>query len=156
MAVIEGIKQIDLTKVDVSAFKQQNTGCIVLTHDNRILLQYQPDNWRTFPGMVATFGGHIESTESPLNTIVRELNEELGATAKPDDFISLGVITEEITQHTELVHLYFWHDEQNTITGCYEGEAQYFNNVGYALAHPKLMEDVRWALLECQRRGLLG
>lgn len=101
MAAIEGIKQIDLTEVDVSAFKQQNTGCIVLTHDNRILLQYRPDNWRTFPGMVATFGGHIESTEFPLNTIVRELNEELGATAKPDDLISLGVVTEVITQHTD-------------------------------------------------------
>jgi len=55
MAAIEGIKQIDLTKVDISAFKEQNTGCIVLTHVNRILLQYRPDNWRTFPGMVATF-----------------------------------------------------------------------------------------------------
>ena len=101
MAAIEGIKQIDLTEVDVSAFKQQNTGCIVLTHDNRILLQYRPDNWRTFPGMVATFGGHIESTKFPLNTIVRELSEELGATAKPDDLISLGVVTEVITQHTD-------------------------------------------------------
>jgi len=156
MAAIEGMKQIDLTKVDVSAYKQQNTGCIVLTHDNRILLQYRPDNWRTFPGMLATFGGHIETNESPLNAIVRELYEELGATAKPDDLISLGAVTEVITQHTELVHLYFWHDEQNTITGCYEGEAQYFDNISDALANPKLMDDVRWALLECQNRGLLG
>ncbi len=94
MAATEGIKQIDLTKIDVSAFKQQNTGCIVLTHDNRILLQYRPDNWRTFPGRVATFGGHIETNESPLNAIVRELHEELGATATPDDLIGLGVSTQ--------------------------------------------------------------
>lgn len=152
---MEGIKQIDLTKVDVSAYKQQNTGCIVLAHDNRILLQYRPDNWRTFPGMLASFGGHIETNESPLNAIVRELHEELGAAVEPGDLISLGVITEVITQHTELVHLYFWHDEKNTITGCYEGEAQYFDNISDALANPKLMDDVRWAFLECQHRGLL-
>ena len=107
MATIAGIKQIDSAKNDVSAFKQQNTGCIVLTHDNRILLQYRPDNWHTFPGMVATFGGHIEANESPLNAIVRELHEELGATAKPDELICLGAVIEVITQHTELVHLYF-------------------------------------------------
>ena len=156
MATIAGIKQVDLAKIDVSTFKRQNTGCIVLTHDNRILLQHRPDNWRTFPGMIATFGGHIEANETPSNAIVRELHEELGAAAEPDEVISLSVITEEITQHTELVHLYFWHDKQNTITGCYEGEAQYFDKVDGALAHTKLMDDVRWALIECQNRGLLG
>ncbi len=70
--------------------------------------------------------------------------------------IGLGVVTEAITQYTELVHLYFWHDDQNTITGCYEAEAQYFADTSEALAHPKLMDDVRWALIECQNRGLLG
>jgi len=77
MATTEGIKQVDLVKIDVSAFKQQNTGCIVLTHDRRILLQHRPDNWRTFPGMIATFGGHIEAYETPSNAIVRELHKEL-------------------------------------------------------------------------------
>ena len=131
-------------------------GCIVLTHDNRILLQYRSDNWRTSPGRVVTFGGHIETNDSPFNAIVRELHEELGASAKPGDLISLGVVSEVITQHAELIHLYFWHDEQSTITGCYEGETQYFDNISDALANPKLMDDVRWVLLECQNQRLLG
>jgi len=149
------INQIDLSQNDVSAFEQQYTGCIVLTHDNRILLQRRPKNWRTFPGMIATFGGHIESNETPINAIIRELHEELGAIAKPDELISLGAITEGYTQHTELVYLYFWHDKQTTITGCYEGEAQYFDTIAEAHAHAKLMDDVRWALMACQKMKLL-
>jgi len=94
MATIAGIKQVDLTKIDESTFKQQNTGCIVLTHNNRILLQRRPENWRTFPAMIATFGGHCE--------------------------------------------------------------AQYFDNVANALVHPKLMDDVRWALTECKNKQLIG
>ena len=53
------------------------------------------------------------------------------------------------------MHVYFWHDKGNTITGCYEGEAIEFDTVEDALAHPKIMDYAAWALLECQRRKLL-
>jgi len=105
--------------------------------------------------MIATFGGRIEANESPSQALIRELHEELGAKIQDCDLIKLGVITEAITQHKELVHLYFWHDKEGTITGCYECEAQYFDKVTLALNHPKLMDDVRWALLECQNKKLL-
>lgn len=102
IATITGIKQIDLSQIDESAFKQQHTGCIVLTHDGRVLLQHRPDNWRTFPSMVATFGGHIETNETLSETIIRELYEELGAEVNHSDLVELGIITEEVTRHTEL------------------------------------------------------
>lgn len=146
---------IDLTEIDASKFKRQCTGCIVLTHDNRILLQRRPNDWQTFPGMIATFGGGVEANESPLFAIIRELAEELGAQAEPNNLVYLGTITEQMTNHTELVHLYFWFDKHSTITGCYEGEAQFFDSIDDAFAHPKLMDDVKWALLECQARELL-
>lgn len=149
------IKQIDLSQVDEAAFKQRHVGCIVLTQDHKILLQRRPLNWRTFPGMIATFGGHIETNETPSQAIIRELHEELGAKISSNDLIKLGIITEEVTHHTELVYIYFWHDQQGTITGCYECEAQYFNKVDEALSHPKIMDDVCWALGECQKRKLL-
>jgi len=154
MATITGIKQVDLSQIDESAFKQRHAGCIVLTCNGRLLLQHRPDNWRTFPGMIATFGGHIEDNETSAQAIIRELHEELGAKVNQDDLVELGAVTEDVTQHTELVYLYFWHDKQNSITGCYECEAQYFDNTADALDHPKLMDDVRWALNECQRMRL--
>ncbi len=155
MTNVTGIRQIDLSQMDNQAFKQQLAGCIVLTHDGRILLQYRPQNWWTCPDMIATFGGHIEGTETPSQGIIRELLEELGAKVNQSDLIELGTITEEATQYTDLVYIFFWHDKRSSITGCYECEAQYFDNVAEALNDPKLMSDVRWALLECQNKKLL-
>lgn len=156
MNSVTGIKQIDLSKSALVDFKQQHAGCIVLTSDNRILVQQRPDNWRTFPGMITTFGGHLESKESPIEAIIRELHEELGARVELHDLVSLGAITEEITEHTELIYLYFGHDKEKTITGCYECEPYYFDTMIDLLAHPKVMQEVRWAIMECQRQKLLN
>jgi len=155
MGNITGIKQVDLSKIEQPKFKQQYADCVILTYNRKILLQHRPDNWRTSPGMITTFGGHIETHETPTQAVIRELQEEVGAKVTVDKLLTLGTITEECTQHTELVHLFFWHDKHNTITGCYECEAQYFDNVVEALAHPKLMEYVHWVLVECQNRELL-
>jgi 8-oxo-dGTP diphosphatase len=87
--------------------------------------------------------------------MIRELNEELGAVVDPADVISLGVITEADTNHTEIVHVYFWHDKAGTITGCYECEAAYYDRIAGALAHPKIMAYAVWALGECHARGLI-
>ena len=151
----EPIIVVDLTKVNESSFVRRYVGCLVLTHDNKILLQHRPENWRTHPGCLATFGGGIETGESPMETLVRELNEELGAKVIPSEVIRLGAITEAITNYTELVYHYFWHDKQGTITGCYECEAKYYDTANEVYAHPKVMDDVRWLLKSCQNRGLL-
>jgi 8-oxo-dGTP diphosphatase len=69
--------------------------------------------------------------------------------------VSLGAVTEAITGHSELIHVYFWHDKEGTITGCYEGEVRYFDSVQEVLTQPKVIDDTRWALNECLARGLL-
>lgn len=155
MEYLTRIKEINLATIDKSSFKQRYVGCIVLTSDKQILLQSRPLYWRTFPGKIATFGGHVEEKETPSEALIRELREELGAQVKSDELIVLGAIAEEITKYKDLVYLYYWHDKKETITGCYEGEAQYFTDVNEALHHPKLMDDVYWALIECQNRKLL-
>jgi len=149
------IKEVDLTKVDEKAFKRQAVGCIVLSKEGKIILQQRLENWRTFPGCLATFGGGIDPGETSHDALVRELKEELGANVELKDVINLGVITEAITNYTELIHVFFWHDKQRTITGCYECEAKYYENCEDAYKHSKIMDDVRWALIECQKRGLL-
>lgn len=155
MEYLTRIKEINLSTIDESSFKQRYVGCIVLTSDKQILLQSRPPHWRTFPGKIATFGGHVEEKETPSEALIRELREELGAQVKSDELIVLGAIAEEITKYKDLVYLYYWHDKKETITGFYECEAQYFTDVNEALHHPELMDDVRWALIECQNRKLL-
>lgn len=153
--LLDAVKKVDINHPENAALLKKFTGCIIITHDNQILLQERPLNWRTFPGMIATFGGKIDGTETPIEALVRELNEELGAIAHSNDVVELGALTEAVTDHKELAFLYYWHDKENTITGCYECDPIYFRDADAALNHPKLTDDVIWALEECKRRGLL-
>ncbi|MFO1257822.1 MAG: NUDIX hydrolase [Gammaproteobacteria bacterium] len=150
------IRKVDLNQVDETHYTRRAVGCLILTKDGKILLQHRPLNWRTFPGCLATFGGGIEVNELPLNALIRELKEELGADAKEQDIISLGAITESATNHLELIYQFFWHDKAGTITGCYECEARYYESIAEAFEHPKIMDDVRWLLEICQAKGLLN
>jgi len=152
---IDSIKIIDLTKADESSFHKRFVGCLVLTNNNKILLQQRGNDWDRFPGYLATFGGRIELEETAPQALVRELKEELGANVILSDVISLGAIAESYANHSELVHTYFWHDKYNTITGCYEGKPKYYDSYTDALTHPKIMDDVRWIINESLTRGLI-
>ncbi len=151
----KSIRQVDLTQIDEASFVKHYADCVVLTQDSRILLQQRPKDWCHFPGCLTTFGGHVEEGETVMQALVRELNEELGVEVIEEDVLSLGAVTEDFTEHLELVHIHFWHDKSGTITGCYEAEAKYYNNVEDALSHPEIMNYVEWSLRECQNQGLL-
>ncbi len=144
-----------LDRFDATLYSRSCVGCLVLSQDGKILLQQRDENIQTSPGCLATFGGGIEQNETPMQALVRELKEELGAEVKISDVISLGVLTESVTNYKQLVYVYFWHDKAGSITGCYEGEARYYNNASEAEKHPKIMDDVRWLLRECKKRKLL-
>ncbi len=152
----EPIKVIDLAQVDEKAFINPGANAVVLTKDGKLLLQQRPPEWRVGGGQITTFGGGIELGETPLQALVRELKEELGANVLAADVVNLGVLTEAFTNHTELVYAYFWQDKQGTITGCYECEAVYFDDVSTVFAQSNLMDYVRWMLRESQKRGLLN
>ncbi len=124
--------------------------CVVLTQDGKILMQQRPVNWGKHAGVLNIFGGHVEEGEAVVEGLIRELHEELGAVVRQEDLIFIGAITEDWTGHTELVHVYFWHDTHGTITGCYEAEAREYDTANDALAHPKIMEYAAWALETCQ------
>jgi 8-oxo-dGTP diphosphatase len=133
--------------------KNRYVGCMILSKDRKILLQQRGNNWQKHPGYLSEFGGRIEENETPMEALVRELQEELGAKVNPDEVVSLGEITEAIANHAELIYVYFWHDKHGSIIGCYEGEAKYFDNVKSVLEHPRIMDSVRWLLEECEKRG---
>ncbi len=153
--MIQGIRTVDLDKIHQRSFAVNFADCVILTHDNKVLMQQRPLSWRSRPGCLTTFGGHVEGGETVMDGLVRELNEELGAMVKPDDVVFIGAISEDFTNHTELVHVYFWHDKNKTVTGCYEAEAVEYHSVEDALAHLKIMDYARWALLECKSKGLI-
>lgn len=150
------IRAVDLTNTDPITFKKAFADCIVLTKDGKLLLQQRPQDWYTSAGCLTAFGGHIEDGETPLQALIRELHEELGAIVKPEDVIALDAITESFTDHTEIVYGHFWHDKEDTITGCYECEAVTYEKIADALKHPKIMEYVVWFLKDCQTRKLLA
>ena len=150
--LIKSIQRVDVTKVDETTFERRYVGCIVLKQDGKILLQQLIYARPFFPvGSLTTFGGRIEDDETPMQALVRELHEELGAKVNEADVISLGAITEEATNHSELIYAYFWNDKDGTITGCYEDEAKCFDSVKAVLANPKVTDDVRWMLKECKK-----
>lgn len=98
------------------------------------------------PNLVHLFGGHVEAGETPASAAIREIHEETGGIIVPSDLIYIGSVSEDFTHHTELVHIYFWHDRNNTITGCYEREWIEFATVEAAFAHPHLMPYSQWAI----------
>ncbi len=152
---IKGLKEVDPAKADLSSFKSQVADCVILTQDGKILMQQRPSNWVGAEDRLTTFGGHLEANETPLQGLIRELKEELGAQVNPKDVMTLGALSEDEYGHDTLVHVYFWRDTQGTITGCYEAQPRHYDKIDDALAHPKIPEYAQWALLEAKNRGLL-
>ncbi len=130
--------------------------CVILTHDNKILMQFRPEGYGRFGGCLNIFGGHVEDGEDVITALIRELHEELGAIVRPEDVRFIATVTEGMTDHSEAVHIHFWHDRAGTITGCYECEARHYDTLDDALAHPKIMDYARWALLQARERGFLS
>ncbi|ARG98452.1 NUDIX domain-containing protein [Legionella micdadei] len=149
------VKLIMESDINESHYPKQFVGCLVLTKDNRILLQKRGHDWSAYPGYLCEFGGKIERQERPIQAIIRELNEELGAHAHEKEFVPLGAITESTSNYTELIYTYFWHDKYGTITGCYEGEARFFEDSTSILSHTDITAGLRWMLAECKHRGLI-
>ena len=113
------IHPINLTYFKEEQFKVKQTSCIIQTHDNKILLQRRGKDFDTFPDFISAFGGKIEVDETPIQAVVRELNEELGAKIKESEIVILSAYTELVTHHTELVYGYFWHDKNSATVNTY-------------------------------------
>lgn len=150
----ESVIIVDLVQTSVP-FSSNYVGCVVLTQDKHILLQQRPEHFKAYPGYLCEFGGKIEKGESINEALVRELKEELGASVNLKDVRTFGAITELMSKHLELIHTFFWYDRLGSITGCYEGNPRYFDNVSEILELPKITDGLRWLLSQCQQQGLI-
>jgi 8-oxo-dGTP diphosphatase len=141
---------------DTTSYTRLCVGVVIKTQDSKILLQQRDAEAPRFPNNLGTFGGGMDDGEMPLGALVRELNEELGAVVDVAALVPLAVLAERgAADRHELIYGYFWHDTAGTITGCYEGNACYYDRAAGALSHPQIMNDARWFVEECVRRGLV-
>jgi len=129
-------------------------GCLIKTHDGRLLLQQRGKHWDRFPDTLASFGGQIDAGESYLEGMARELAEELGAKFSEDQAVYLGAISKAGLDNA-LIHAFWWHDQANSISGCYEGEPAYFNDAAAILAQHNITADVYWIVKQCLSKGLI-
>ncbi|HEY3474482.1 MAG TPA: NUDIX hydrolase [Anaerolineales bacterium] len=75
-----------------------------IVRGDRILLGQRSPDRAFYPNVWDVFGGHIEPGEQPSQTLVREVEEELGIT--PTQWTDLGIIEDSLPEHDLVVYLY--------------------------------------------------
>lgn len=82
----------------------------LIIQGDHILLGRRSSGRPFYPNVWDVFGGHIEPEEQPVETLVRELQEELGI--MPKQWMELEIIRESVPEqdgmpsHDLVVHLY--------------------------------------------------
>ncbi len=73
------------------------------TLDGKILFQKRSEDKDTFPGLWdISVAGHIGTGESPENSAIREIKEEIGLVISKDDLVFIGIRLGEKTPKPEL------------------------------------------------------
>jgi len=100
-------------------------GLVLVENDGSVLLQKRDDKpGISSPGMYSICGGKAEPTDVDLvAAAIRELREESGYIAKPDDLVLLDEDSFWASGQ-EIRRVFYWarYDGRQTI-GCFEGES---------------------------------
>lgn len=152
---MDEIKVVTDSETNPDAYLKHLADVLIMRANGSFYLQRHSDRELRNPGVVHLFGGHVEKPETYSEAAIREIKEETGGIINPEDLIHIGSVTEKFTGHTELVHIYFWHDKLDTITGCYEREPIEFLTAQEALDNEKIMPYTKWAILECVNKNLI-
>ena len=101
-----------------------------------VLLQKRSENKDSFPGMYDTSSaGHIPAGDEPLSSALRELKEELGVTAAPDELTYIGTFR---IQYEKVFHDRLFRD--NEVTRVYV----YTKPVDAFTLQESEVSEVRW------------
>ncbi|MGY5367489.1 pyrimidine (deoxy)nucleoside triphosphate diphosphatase [Enterobacter oligotrophicus] len=76
----------------------------IIEKDDKILLAQRPA-YADQPGMWEFAGGKVEAGETQPDALIRELREELGIEAMPEQYVASH--QREVSQR--LIHLHAWH-----------------------------------------------
>ncbi|MEV5129202.1 NUDIX hydrolase [Streptomyces sp. NPDC053705] len=77
-----------MTQTETLETIRYTTDVIVTTTDGHVLLIQR--GWDPHKGMWALPGGHVDAGETSRNAAVRELAEEAGVYATPDELVQVG------------------------------------------------------------------
>ena len=86
------------------AVPRHTTAGAVIVHGGRLLLERRPDGARSYPALWDTPGGHVDGGESPEDTLVRELDEELGIVATR---FLLGAVADDVDERSQRFYRHF-------------------------------------------------
>lgn len=148
----------DLAQTSFPSFPDKvGASALVMGLDGELILQQRDMTAPRAPGLIARFGGGHEPGETLLQTVVRELGEELEIEIDPAELTLLGVVKREYFNLTVpgIVGRFFWHDKAGRLTHTTEGEIIRFPTAAAALATGKLTFGTQWALEEALRQGLI-
>lgn len=102
-----------------------NAEVILVRRDGALILQQRDDKpGITNPGMVASFGGHIEANEKPVDAAIREINEETNLSLKKSDLKFFGKYRKTKQIHGEDWDVYYYvaNDVDDRALKVYEGQ----------------------------------
>jgi 8-oxo-dGTP pyrophosphatase MutT (NUDIX family) len=119
-------------------------GVFLLTPDRRLVLQLRDDKPDIhFPGMIAAFGGGAEPGETPEECALRELAEETGLRARPQDLRRLGAASTVDFRGNRIASVYFLlRDVDPAALAVTEGTAILLS-LAETAADPRLTENCR-------------
>jgi 8-oxo-dGTP diphosphatase len=113
-----------------------------LVRNGLVLLGLRSEHRSFYPGVWDAIGGHVESSESPRDALIRELNEEIQVT--PIEFVELATLPElqpnfngEAAYHIFLVTR--WDGVGPAAQGHEHSEIRWFHvseAISLDLAHP--------------------
>ena len=120
--------------------------CAILLEEGRILLGKRSSRRKFYPNVWDLIGGHCETGESPVQTLVRELEEELGII--PTTFQEVDILAEPDTEtHGDYrYHVYLvtaWNGVPHNRQPQEHSELQWFSledALGLDVAHPHYPE----------------
>ncbi len=115
----------------------------LLVRGRQILLAKRSEDRAFYPGVWDVIGGHCEGDETPAETVVRELGEEIGV--KPSAFEEIAVLDEpHPAEHGEArYHLFIvtaWGGGEPRRRGSEHSEVRWLgldDAVALPLAHPE-------------------
>jgi 8-oxo-dGTP diphosphatase len=121
--------------------KLNNVSAVVLINEKKELLLYLRDDKPTivYPNMWALLGGHAEKNETPIETLKREIKEEIDFDIKETEF--LGAVDDKVGN---LVHIFLTRfDKRKEDIILLEGQKiDFFNyNESIKLNIPKPIKD---------------
>jgi len=98
----------------------QSVGALITDDQGRILLQKRDDFANIyFPGLWGVFGGAVENAETPVQAIIREVEEELSVvTFDPKLFLKWDICTEHLGAESRkrfFFHIHFDSEMVNSI-----------------------------------------